>query len=207
MLSSLLPAVVGALIFATAGVCGTLAAIAILPKLKRFDDGPAPVDVHPALLVAGAALLGAVLGWRRIPNPEFITAALATVPLIAVWYCDARTGIVPDLFTLLPLVLAIAYETYLHQPWAAVLSAAVLFAPFAVGALLSRGRGMGWGDAKLAAFGGALLGMRDALLAFGIASLAAVIAGAVRNRSKSVPIVFAPYLVAAIGIAIAVAAK
>ena len=206
MIESLATAVVGALIFAVAGLCGCLLATVVLPRLKPPPDGPAPMQVHPAFLIAGAAVLGAVLGFKRLPNPEFIIAALTTVPLVAIWYCDALTGIVPDYFTLVPLAIALIYELILKQPIALV-SAVVLFAVFGAFALFSKGRGMGWGDAKLAAFGGAMLGMKIATLAFGVASLAAVIVASIRYRSKPVPIAFAPYMVLAMAIAMAVASK
>jgi prepilin signal peptidase PulO-like enzyme (type II secretory pathway) len=198
-------ALVGALIFVAAGTCGILAAMALLPKLHRFEDGPAPVDIHPAVLVAGAGILGAILAWHHAPPDEFIFVALSTIVLVGIWYCDARTGIVPDLFTLVPLGLCIIYGLFRHDWWVPV-NAAVLFVPFALAALLSRGRGMGWGDAKLAAFGGALLGMFVATFAFGVASLVAVIVASVRHRAKPVPIAFAPYLVAAIAVSFALQA-
>lgn len=206
MTESLITAVVGALIFGVAGLCGCLLAMLVIPRLKPLSDGPKPMQVHPAYLIAGAAVLGAVLGFKRLPNPEFIIAALAMVPLVAIWYCDALTGIVPDYFTLIPLGIALAYELIIRQPFA-LLSAAVLFAVFGAFALFSKGRGMGWGDAKLAAFGGAMLGMKVATLAFGVASLAAVVVTSVRYRSKAVPIAFAPYMVLAMAIAIAFSAR
>ena len=206
MLSQIFVILVGALIFGTAAVCGALAASAMLPRLRRFDDGPAPVDLHPAYLIVAAALFGGLMASRHLPNPEFVTVALAVVPLVAIWYCDLQTGIVPDAFTLIPLAAIVAYSAFLGE-WFALISAAVLFVPFAGAALLSKGRGMGWGDAKLAAFGGAMLGMSHALLAFGVASLAAVIVGSIRYRSKQVPIAFAPYLVAGIVVTIVVVAR
>jgi leader peptidase (prepilin peptidase) / N-methyltransferase len=195
-------AFVGALICVAAGTCGVLLAMALLPRLQRFEDGPAPSEIHPAALVAGAGVLGAILAWHRVPVSEFIIAALATIVLVAIWYCDARTGIVPDVFTLVPLALCVAYGVFQHE-WLVPISAAVLFVPFGIAAFLSHGRGMGWGDAKLAAFGGALLGMFVATLAFGVASLVAVVVTSIRYRGKAVPIAFAPYLVSAIAVSLA----
>ena len=197
-----LAALVGALICVASGTCGVLLAMAILPKLQRFEDGPVPYEVHPAVLVAGSGVLGAILAWHHVAPAEFLIAALTTIALVAIWYCDARTGIIPDVFTLVPLGLCVAYGL-INREWLVPISAVVLFVPFAVAALLSRGRGMGWGDAKLAAFGGALLGMFVATLAFGVASLVAVVFSAIRHRAKPVPIAFAPYLVAAIAVSLA----
>jgi prepilin signal peptidase PulO-like enzyme (type II secretory pathway) len=66
---------------------------------------------------------------------------------------------------------------------------------------------MGWGDAKLAALGGLILGMLTGTFLFGLASLTAVIVSAVRNRAKPVPVAFAPYLVSAIAVGIALGVR
>jgi prepilin signal peptidase PulO-like enzyme (type II secretory pathway) len=111
-------------------------------------------------------------------------------------------GIIPDYFTLAPLAL-VAFYVLLHHAWFVGISAIVLFIPFALAALISHGRGMGWGDAKLVAFGGAVLGMQSALLGFALACFAATFVSVLRDRGKT-PVAFGPYLVAAIAIVIAV---
>jgi prepilin signal peptidase PulO-like enzyme (type II secretory pathway) len=62
---------------------------------------------------------------------------------------------------------------------------------------------MGWGDVKLAALGGALLGMRGAVPAFIVAAIAvyavARVSGGVRR-----PIAFGPYLAASIAAALSI---
>ena len=66
---------------------------------------------------------------------------------------------------------------------------------------MSRGRGMGWGDAKLAALGGALLGAREAALAFMLAAVAAAVIARRAACARDIaprPIAFGPYLAAAI---------
>jgi prepilin signal peptidase PulO-like enzyme (type II secretory pathway) len=202
VVTTILTALVGALMFGATGVFGAIAAVAVLPKLHRFDDAPPPSNISPIVLVAGSAVLGAILALRHAPVPTFAVAAIASGFLVAMWYCDAKTGIVPDVFSLTALGLIVAFELVNRQP-VVLLHAAVLFTPFAAAALFSGGRGMGWGDAKLAAFGGALLGMYFATLAFGVASLVAVIVSSIRHRGKSMPIAFAPYLACAIAVVLA----
>lgn len=202
---SLLTMLVGAFVFGAAGLIGVLCALAILPKLKPFEDGPAPIAVNPFALVGGSAVLGAFMASRHVPTPELLTSAVVAGILAAIWYCDARTGLVPDVFTLIPLGLAFIDSVFAHQLVPVIVSAAVLFIPFAAGALLSKGRGMGWGDAKLAALAGALLGMMLATLSLGVASLVAVIVTSIRYRSKPVPIAFAPYM--CVGIVLGLAYK
>jgi prepilin signal peptidase PulO-like enzyme (type II secretory pathway) len=201
-LSTALQLVLGALIYGAAGLIGTMLAMALVPNLKRFEDGPEPVDVNPVALICGAALLGIFISWSRPPIGELLIGAVAAVALVAVWYCDAKTGLVPDVFTLVPLGIAFVYGFATHQIVQMLIASAVLFVPFAVAAALSKGKGMGWGDAKLAALAGALLGPLSATLALGVASLAAVIVTSVRHRSNAAPIAFAPYLVAGIALGI-----
>jgi len=115
--------------------------------------------------------------------------------LAAIWYSDVRCGIVPDIFTLGPLALAIAVAIFFREWWV-IASCVFVLTPFSIAALASRGRGMGWGDVKLVALGGALLGMDAAVLSCLVACAAAVLVALVRRRVHH-PIAFAPYLVAA----------
>ena len=81
----------------------------------------------------------------------------------------------------------------------------ITFAPaaHAIAALASRGRGMGWGDVKLAALGGALLGVADATLAYFVA---AAVAYVIARRTAGVrrPIAFGPYLAASIAVTLTI---
>ena len=190
-------ALIGAVILGAAATCGVAASQAILPRLPRFEDGPPATDVPPAALIAGAVVLGAIVGFRTPPLDQLALIAIVTIGLVGTWYCDARTGIIPDVFTLVPLALVVAYGLWQRQPMV-LISALVLFVPFAILAFVSKGRGMGWGDAKLAALGGALLGVSTATLAFVLASLVAAVAAWVKHRSRNAPIAMGPYLVAAI---------
>lgn len=190
-------ALIGAIIFGAAAACGIVAANAILPKLHRFDDAPPAVDFPPAALIAGAAVIGAITGARTPPIDLLVITAIVIVALTAAWYCDAKTGIIPDVFTLAPLGLVVVYGAF-NQQWMVLFSAAIMFLPFAILAYISKGRGMGWGDAKLAALGGALLGVSGAVIAFVLASLVAALAAWLKYRRRNAPIAMGPYLVAAI---------
>ena len=74
--------------------------------------------------------------------------------------------------------------------------------PFAIAAFASRGRGMGWGDVKLVAFGGAVLGLETAVAAFCGACILAVLIAVWRKALKE-PLPFAPYLAGSIAITMA----
>lgn len=194
-------ALIGAIVFAAAAACGIAAANAMLSKLHRFDDAPPAVDFPPAALIIGAAVVGAAMGVRTPPLVLLIVTAVVIVGLVAAWSCDAKTGIIPDVFTLAPLALVVIFGL-VQQQWMVLVSAAILFIPFALLAFISKGRGMGWGDAKLAALGGALLGVSTATVAFVLASFVAALAAWLKYRKRNAPIAMGPYLVAAIAAAL-----
>jgi prepilin signal peptidase PulO-like enzyme (type II secretory pathway) len=56
---------------------------------------------------------------------------------------------------------------------------------------------MGWGDAKLVALGGAVLGAQASLAAFALSCFAAGVVSRFNGR-RGMPIAFAPYLVIAV---------
>ena len=197
MAVSIATALIGAMIFGAAATCGIVAAKALLPSLHRFDDAPPAVDFPPIALICGAIVIGAVMGARTPPMDLLVITVIAIVGLTAIWYCDAKTGLIPDVFTLVPLGIVVIYAS-IKQEWIVLISAVAMFLPFAVLALISRGRGMGWGDAKLAALGGALLGVSTATVAFVLASLVAALAAWLKYRTGRAPIAMGPYLVAAI---------
>lgn len=172
----------------------------ICRPVEPFEDGPQPGNPPTALLIGGAALVGAVIAVQGGTLPQLALAAIVTAALAGCWYCDVRVGIVPDYFTLIPLgvLLVVAFA---FQEWATVVAAAAVTAPFALAAAVSRGRGMGWGDVKLVALGGAALGMQTAIVAFSAACLVAVAVAYLRKR-KGVPIPFAPYLAGAMAVSL-----
>lgn len=191
-------------IYACAGTCGVIAAHFLCARIERHEDGPAPMSLHPAIPAAAFALLGVVIAARGASVTELGTVALLGVPLIGIWYCDARTGIIPDVFTLVPMGI-IALGVVLHHTWWIAISALVIFAAFALAATFSRGRGMGWGDAKLAMLAGAALGLETSLLTLALACFAATVVAVARKRSAQ-PIAFAPYIVVAMLLAFGVSA-
>lgn len=189
--------VLGAAFFGLCAYVGVLLSAGI--SAEPYEDGPRPAQPPIALLIAGAALLGAaVLHYDTVPR-DLIVDALAICALAAIWCTDMRSGIVPDVFTLIPLAIVCGAALLVRDPWP-VLSAVIAALPFAVMALVSKGLGMGWGDVKLAALGGAVLGAPAALFMFSAGCIVAVVHAYATGRAKS-PIAFAPYLAASIGVA------
>ncbi|MFN2448185.1 MAG: prepilin peptidase [Candidatus Baltobacteraceae bacterium] len=195
------PAVLfGAFFFAAAAYLGVILGNTFADRLPALADGPAPHDVPLPALLAVSALIGAIVIAFSAQSSQILMIAIVCVCLAAIWVTDARRGIVPDVFTLGPLAIVLAVGLWKHE-WLLFLSAAVPFVPFAFAATLSKGRGMGWGDVKLVALGGAVLGAQLSVLAFALACLAAVAINYSRGRRRGI-IAFAPYLATSIALAL-----
>jgi prepilin signal peptidase PulO-like enzyme (type II secretory pathway) len=152
-------------------------------------------------MIALMAVVGGFVALHGFAVSLLAVGAVTAFALTGCWYCDLVRGIVPDYFTLFPLGFILVLAG-LQGEWRVFVSAFVPFVPFALAALLSGGRGMGWGDAKLVAFGGAVLGVPLALLACTLACFAAGVVSRLAGRPAE-PIAFAPYLVVASALALA----
>lgn len=200
MTNAVTASLLGCGVFAIAGSTGAMLGSAMAEGLTPFADGP-PEERSPVFaLVTACAAIGAILAAHSSPL-HVLVMALVCFCLVALSVTDARRGIVPDVLTLGPLAVMFAVALAQRQLWPFLVSAGVPFVPFALAALATRGRGMGWGDVKLAALGGAVLGAQLSLLAFMFACLAAAGINYARKRHRG-PIAFAPFLAASIGIAI-----
>ncbi|MGH7661574.1 MAG: prepilin peptidase [Vulcanimicrobiaceae bacterium] len=185
-----------ALLFSSAAWAGTLLAETLCSDRTPADDGPAPIAYKRWPFAAGAAAIGIVTGVQGISPAHTAIFTVAVLALAGCAAADLSCGMLPDVLTLGPLAFFAGLGVVFHS-WSPVLGAALAFVPFAATALVSRGRGMGWGDAKLAAFGGAFLGARDATLAFTLAAIAAYIV-ARRSGHPRRAIAFGPYLAGSI---------
>jgi prepilin signal peptidase PulO-like enzyme (type II secretory pathway) len=197
-MSGTVTAALAALAFALAGWAGTVAADALCTRRTPYADGPAPV----AFVRAPFAAIGGGIGFALAAHGETpVHLAVLLVVMLGLAGCsaaDLRCGALPDVLTLGPLALVVGLAAATRDG-TPVAGAAFVAVPFACAAFASRGRGMGWGDVKLAALGGALLGGPGATLAFMLAALAAYI---IARRTVGVrrPIAFGPYLAASIAV-------
>jgi prepilin signal peptidase PulO-like enzyme (type II secretory pathway) len=189
-------ALVWAGVFAGAAWGGARAGEALCSDYAPHADGPRPI-AHPVwpFPLAGAAI-GLALGLQGDPPIRLAVLAFAVVGLAGCTAADLRCGMLPDILTLAPLALAVGAGFIAHDP-APAFGAAFVAVPYAGAALLSRGRGLGWGDVKLAALGGALLGAGDATLALMLAAVAAYLVSRRSGRPRE-PVAFGPYLAGSI---------
>ena len=115
---------------------------------SRAHDGPrVGKPPYVLLLIAAAAALGAFLAYRSTPPVQLGIAAIVIFALVACWCSDALCGFLPDAFTLAPLAALLLFSIAQHD-WEVVISAVIVFVPFAIAAIFSKGYGMGWGDAE-----------------------------------------------------------
>ena len=191
----------GALFFGCIGFVAALASRMVCDKIVPFADGPERSRPPVVVLVAGAAVVGAVIVELHPPQWEIVLGAIVMFALVAAWCSDALCGIVPDEFTLVPLA-ALAVLVVAQGQWRSLLWALVPVVPFAVAAAATKGRGMGWGDVKMSGLAGLALGAPLALFSLAVACGVAAVVHAARKMKKDRPIAFAPYLSAVIALAL-----
>jgi prepilin signal peptidase PulO-like enzyme (type II secretory pathway) len=195
MIAALCAVFFGCIAFAATQVSGIVCSN-VLPA----EDGPPPGKPPYIVIIAGAASLGAALTLLDTPPLQVGIAAIVVFALAANWCSDALCGFLPDAFTIGPLAALLLFAFAQHD-WEIIVSALLVFVPFASAALLSRGYGMGWGDAKLVALTGAALGAPLGYLTLALACGAAVAVHHFGKRPAG-PIAFAPYIAALTGVAL-----
>jgi prepilin signal peptidase PulO-like enzyme (type II secretory pathway) len=207
----LIPIVLAAAAFAVAAALGIAAARFVVADVEEMPNSPAPSTVPWRTLVIGSAVLGGIAAARGLNPGSLAFIALACGVLTAIWASDVSAGVIPDVFTLFPLaaiVLASLAAFIVHRltgPGFVALIIAILVPaiPFAFVAWRSGGLSLGWGDVKLAALGGPLIGLQESLLAFSIGCAVAVAVARIRKTGNSA-IAFGPYLAAAIAVPLAI---
>ncbi|MBT4124880.1 MAG: prepilin peptidase [Chloroflexi bacterium] len=161
---------------------------------------------YPLVELTSAALFG--IAWYRISDPTWLFAIslILIAVLIALSFIDFETTYLPDVLVLPVLVVGLLVSFFIpdREWWQGLAGAAAgyaVFYPFAwIGDRLNRPV-MGWGDVKLSAALGAILGLAPLLLGLYLGVLiggfVALIVYAARifgfNR---VLIPYGPYLVA-----------
>lgn len=199
IVSSLLGALVAAGVFASAAFLGIELSSALGRGTVRSEDSPEPRRPPVRALIGAAALLGGIVSFGGADWQTMLLGAVVCVSLAGCWYGAVAYGSMPDAFTLIPLG-AVLISSLVEREWILALDALAPFVPFAIIAFVSKGRGLGWDDAKLAALAGALLGIQTSILALASASLAMVLFAVARNRKREA-VVFAPYMISAISLA------
>ena len=188
-----------ALVFGCSAYLAMQIAAFVYAKDAPLEGGPVPSRVPAFALIAGAALVGAATAMRSPDLATLATIDLISISLVAAIWTDMTRGFIGDWFTIPPLVLVIAIALVEHKLVPVAISLAIVTIPFAIAAFASKGLGMGWGDVKLVALGGALLDVQTSILMYAVACMIAC-AIAFARRKRTEPIAFAPYLASAIAV-------
>jgi leader peptidase (prepilin peptidase)/N-methyltransferase len=193
-------AVLVGLFFGCVAFVATSLSAHLCSNVEPAQDGPRTSKPPYIVLIAGSAIIGAILALHGAVPLQLGTAAIVIFALVACWCSDAICGFLPDVFTLGPLAALLLFAL-VQRDWGIIVSALVIFVPFAAAALFSKGYGMGWGDAKLVALTGAALGPPLGAVALAVACIVAVIVHRFTG-GRSGPIAFAPYIAALTGAAL-----
>ena len=173
----------------------------------RCANCAAPISVRYPLVEAVTMLLSLVVAWHFGPTPEAVLGIVVTWFLVAMTMIDVDHQLLPDSLTL-PLMwigLLASLLPVFADVRAAVVGAAlgylILWSIYWLFKLVTGKEGMGYGDFKLLAALGALLGWQALPMVILLSSLVGAVVGvaiiAATKRSKEIPIPFGPYLAAA----------
>ena len=152
-------------------------------------------------------LFSVIVAWKLGPTPQALLGIVVTWFLVAMSMIDFDHQLLPDSMTL-PLMwigLIAALLPVFADLNSAVIGAAlgymVLWSIYQLFKLVTGKEGMGYGDFKLLAALGALLGWQALPVIILLSSLVGAMVGvviiAITARDKNIPIPFGPYLAAA----------
>lgn len=168
----------------------------------------APVSMRYPLLELTTAVLSAVVAWQMGATATGLLYLAVTWALLALTFIDIDKMLLPDQITLpllwLALVAAVAGFSQ-TSPATAISGAALgylaLWSVYWLFKLLTGKEGMGYGDFKLLAVFGALLGAAQLPLIIILSSLVGAVVGSIyltlQGKDKNNAIPFGPYIAAA----------
>lgn len=168
------------------------------PQVSSPSDAGA-VPALAAATVAGMALWGAYAGWQAMTLAVGVSALVVTALLVCISLVDFQVRRIPNPLVLALLAWAAVQMIWLGRPTvaAALLGLIVAAAVFILLRFVSRGA-MGWGDVKLEAAVGALVGYPAVVgamfLGVLIGGLAALILLITKRVGRKDSIAYGPYL-------------
>jgi len=166
-----------------------------------------PISIRYPLVELVTMVLSLIVAWQFGPSTQAILGIITTWFLVAMTMIDFDHQLLPDSLTL-PLMwigLLAALIPVFSDLRSAVIGAAagylVLWSVYQLFKILTGKEGMGYGDFKLLAALGALLGWQSLPVIILLSSLVGAVVGiaiiVITGRDKNIPIPFGPYLAAA----------
>ncbi|MDP4944513.1 MAG: A24 family peptidase [Alishewanella sp.] len=154
------------------------------------------------------AVLSTLVAWQYGPTLTSAVLIFLTWGLVALSFIDIDKMLLPDQLTLPLLWLMLLFsltDSALVSPEQALLGAAAgylsLWSVYWAFKLLTGKEGMGYGDFKLLAIFGALLGWQQLPLIILLSSVVGAVIGvsllSIQGKDKATPIPFGPYIAAA----------
>ncbi|MBQ4843921.1 A24 family peptidase [Pseudoalteromonas sp. MMG005] len=175
----------------------------LLLKGRCFECN-ASISVRYPLIEMGTTLASLLVAYSFGPTQTMMLYLVITWALVALIFIDIDHMLLPDQITLPLLWFALLASIFdlTILPAQAIIGAAVgylsLWSVYWLFKLLTGKEGMGFGDFKLLAIFGALLGWQAILTIVLLSSLVGAIIGsaqlAIQGKDKSTPIPFGPYL-------------
>ena len=167
-----------------------------------------PISIRYPVVEALTAVLSALVAWKLGFGLAAAVLIVTTWTLIALTFIDIDKMLLPDQLTLPLLWLALLFSlssSAFVNPGQAIVGAAAgylsLWSVYWLFKLLTGKEGMGYGDFKLLAVFGALLGWQQLpliiLLSSCVGAIVGVILLSVQGKNKATPIPFGPYIAAA----------
>lgn len=168
----------------------------------------APISARYPAIEALTALLSATVAWQLGFGLPALLLIVVTWVLIALTFIDIDKMLLPDQLTLPLLWLALLFsltDSAMVNPAQAIVGAACsylsLWSVYWLFKLLTGKEGMGYGDFKLMAVFGALLGWQQLPLIILLSSVVGAVIGilllSIQGKDKATPIPFGPYIAAA----------
>jgi leader peptidase (prepilin peptidase)/N-methyltransferase len=168
----------------------------------------APISVRYPAIEALTALLSATVAWQLGFGLPALLLIVVTWVLVALTFIDIDKMLLPDQLTLPLLWLALLFsltDSAMVNPAQAIVGAACgylsLWSVYWLFKLLTGKEGMGYGDFKLMAVFGALLGWQQLPLVILLSSVVGAVIGilllSIQGKDKTTPIPFGPYIAAA----------
>ncbi|KPZ65254.1 Type 4 prepilin-like proteins leader peptide-processing enzyme [Pseudoalteromonas sp. P1-16-1b] len=163
-----------------------------------------PISVRYPIVEAITAILSLVVAYTFGATEQALLYIVVTWILVALTFIDIDHMLLPDQLTLPLLWLALIASVvgYTIAPSDAIIGAACgylsLWSVFWLFKLITDKEGMGYGDFKLLAVFGALLGWQSLLTIILLSSVVGAVIGiallSIQGKDKATPIPFGPYL-------------
>ena len=166
-----------------------------------------PISVRYPIVEFVTMVLSLIVAWHFGPTPQAVLGIIVTWFFVSMTMIDIDHQLLPDSLTL-PLMwigLLAALSPVFTDLQSAVVGAAagymVLWLVYQLFRIVTGKEGMGYGDFKLLAAIGALLGWQALPVVILLSSLVGAVVGvgliAITGRDRNIPIPFGPYLAAA----------